>query len=270
MRCTQTQLSTFNFNNQEIRVIIIDNEPWFIAADVCAVLEHTNTSVALLRLKVYEKQLVDPKQYLGSVSNQYISAISESGLYRLVLSSRKPQAELFQDWVVQEVLPTIRKTGRYSVSDFKIPTTYGEALLEAGRLALELEQTNATLEQVSATLEEQAPLIKLAETLTVKDVDAVLIGDLAKAYGVGRTTFFDMLRDIRFIMMMPSRLPYQRHVLAARAEVFRKERPHQPGIFDSVTVITARGQLYIAKKLKQLECAKLVESQLEAAYELVE
>jgi phage antirepressor YoqD-like protein len=100
--------------------------------------------------------------------------------------------------------------------------------------------------------------------LTVSDADAVLIGDLAKAYGVGRTTFFDMLRDIRFIMMMPSRLPYQRHVLAARAEVFRKERPHQPGIFDSVTVITAKGQLYIAKKLKQLE------SQLEAAYELVE
>jgi anti-repressor protein len=268
MRCTQTQLSTFNFNNQEIRVIIIDNEPWFIAADVCAVLEHTNTSVALLRLKVYEKQLVDPKQYLGSVSNQYISAISESGLYRLVLTSRKPQADSFQDWIVQEVIPTIRKTGRYSVNN--IPTTYGEALLEAGRLALELEQTNATLEQVSATLEEQAPLVKLAETLTVRDVDAVLIGDLAKAYGVGRTTFFDMLRDIRFIMMKPSRLPYQRHMLAARAEVFRKERPHQSGIFDSVTVITAKGQLYIAKKLKQLEHAELVESQLEAVIQLVE
>ena len=79
-----------------------------------------------------------------------------------------------------------------------------------------------------------------------------------------------MLRDIRFIMMMPSRLPYQRHISAARAEVFRKERPHQSGIFYNVTVITAKGQLYIAKKLKQLECAELVESQLEAAYELVE
>jgi anti-repressor protein len=268
MRCSQTQLPTFNFNNQGIRVIIIDNEPWFIAADVCAVLEHTNTSVALGRLKIYEKQLVDPKQYLGSVSNQYIAAISESGLYRLVLTSRKPQADSFQDWIVQEVIPTIRKTGCYSLN--KIPTTYGEALLEAGRLALELEQTNATLEQVSVTLEEQAPLVKLAETLTVSDADAVLIGDLAKAYGVGRTAFFDMLRDIRFIMVKPSRLPYQRHMLAARAEVFRKERPHQSGIFDSVTVITAKGQLYIAKKLKQLEHAELVESQLEAAYELVE
>ena len=268
MICTQTQLPTFNFNNQGIRVIIIDNEPWFIAADVCAVLEHTNTSVALLRLKEYEKQLVDPKQYLGSVSNQYIAAISESGLYRLVLTSRKPQADSFQDWIVQEVIPTIRKTGCYSLN--KIPTTYGEALLEAGRLALELEQTNATLEQVSATLEEQAPLVKLAETLTVSDADAVLIGDLAKAYGVGRTAFFDMLRDIRFIMVKPSRLPYQRHMLAARAEVFRKERPHQSGIFDSVTVITAKGQLYIAKKLKQLEHAELVESQLEAVIQLVE
>jgi anti-repressor protein len=268
MRCSQTQLPTFNFNNQGIRVIIIDNEPWFIAADVCAVLEHTNTSVALGRLKIYEKQLVDPKQYLGSVSNQYIAAISESGLYRLVLTSRKPQADSFQDWIVQEVIPTIRKTGCYSLN--KIPTTYGEALLEAGRLALELEQTNATLEQVSATLEEQAPLVKLAETLTVSDADAVLIGDLAKAYGVGRTAFFDMLRDIRFIMVKPSRLPYQRHMLAARAEVFRKERPHQSGIFDSVTVITAKGQLYIAKKLKQLEHAELVESQLEAVIQLVE
>lgn len=93
MICNQIQLPTFNFNNQGIRVIIIGNEPWFIAADVCAVLEHTNTSVALSRLKEYEKQLVDPKQYLGSVSNQYIAAISESGLYRLVLTSRKPQAE---------------------------------------------------------------------------------------------------------------------------------------------------------------------------------
>jgi anti-repressor protein len=268
MRCSQTQLPTFNFNNQGIRVIIIDNEPWFIAADVCAVLEHTNTSVALGRLKIYEKQLVDPKQYLGSVSNQYIAAISESGLYRLVLTSRKPQADSFQDWIVQEVIPTIRKTGCYSLN--KIPTTYGEALLEAGRLALELEQTNATLEQVSVTLEEQAPLVKLAETLTVSDADAVLIGDLAKAYGVGRTAFFDMLRDIRFIMVKPSRLPYQRHMLAARAEVFRKERPHQSGIFDSVTVITAKGQLYIAKKLKQLEHAELVESQLEAVIQLVE
>ena len=52
--------------------------------------------------------------------------------------------------------------------------------------------------------------------------------------------------------------------------MFRKERPHQSGIFYNVTVITARGQLYIAKKLKQLECAELVESQLEAVIELVE
>ena len=79
-----------------------------------------------------------------------------------------------------------------------------------------------------------------------------------------------MLRDIRFIMVKPSRLPYQQHIAAARAEVFRKERPHQSGIFDNVTMITARGQLYIAKKLRQLERAELVKSQLEAVIELVE
>lgn len=145
---------------------------------------------------------------------------------------------------------------------FKIPATYGEALLEAGRLALELEAAEAKLLA-------QEPLVKLSETLTVKDKDAVSIGELAKAYNIGRTTFFTKLRDIGFIMKAPSRLPYQKHIEAKRAEVLRKERFHQPGIFDGVTVITAKGQEYIASKLTEKERAAATEVLLEATVELI-
>ncbi len=147
-------------------------------------------------------------------------------------------------------------------SKFKIPATYGEALLEAGRLALELEAAEAKLLA-------QEPLVKLSETLTVNDKDAVSIGELAKAYNIGRTTFFTQLREIGFIMKAPSRLPYQKHIEAKRAEVLRKERPHQPGIFDGVTVITAKGQEYIASKLTEKDRAAATETLLEATVELI-
>jgi prophage antirepressor-like protein len=106
-----TELSTFNFNEQPIIVKVIDGEPWFLGANVCRVLEIKNYSDAYSRLKSYEKTIGNTE----GVDNPDTVYVSESGLYRLVLTSRKPQAEPFQDWVVQEVLPTIRKTGSYSV-----------------------------------------------------------------------------------------------------------------------------------------------------------
>ncbi|OKH14838.1 hypothetical protein NIES592_08145 [Fischerella major NIES-592] len=90
------------------------DDPWWVAADVCAVLEHSNPSSAIARLDDDEKKLLDPKQYLGSSSNQEFWAINESGLYSLILTSRKPQAKRFKKWVTSEVLPAIRKTGSYA------------------------------------------------------------------------------------------------------------------------------------------------------------
>lgn len=109
----------FQFDTHEIRVIVIDGEPWFVGKDVCDVLELANNRMALERLKDYEKDVTTVYTRGG---NQEMAIISESGLYRLVLTSRKPQAEPFQDWVVQDVLTAIRKTGSYSVhSQPKLP-----------------------------------------------------------------------------------------------------------------------------------------------------
>ena len=86
----------FDFEEQAVRVVMQDETPWFVAADVCRVLEHSNPTVALSRLDDEERQMIDPKQCLGtSVAGggaQMMSAINESGLYALILTSRKPAA----------------------------------------------------------------------------------------------------------------------------------------------------------------------------------
>jgi len=116
-----SSLSVFNFNSNQVRVILIDGEPWFVANDVCQVLELDNTTEALKRLKVYEKDGIDLNDTIGRTQRMLV--ISESGLYRLILRSNKPQAEPFQDWVVQEVLPQIRKTGKFDLQIQKESTS---------------------------------------------------------------------------------------------------------------------------------------------------
>jgi prophage antirepressor-like protein len=106
-----SNLAQFAFQDNQVRVLVLENNPWFVALDVCKILDVNNISQALTRLKDYEKSTIITNDVTGR--NQELLIISESGLYRLVLTSRKPDAEPFQDWVCQEVLPQIRKTGKY-------------------------------------------------------------------------------------------------------------------------------------------------------------
>lgn len=103
--------SIFKFESVELRVIVKDDgELWFVAADVAAALEYRDAEVATRHLDDDEKgytELVYPS------GRQKIIAVNESGLYSLVLKSRKPEAKRFKKWVTSEVLPTIRKTGKY-------------------------------------------------------------------------------------------------------------------------------------------------------------
>jgi prophage antirepressor-like protein len=100
----------FTFENHAVRTVIKDGEVWFIAADVCKALEHTDTSKALSRLDEDEKGTTNIRT-LGGDQNMLI--VNEFGLYGLILTSRKPEAKRFKRWVIHEVLPSIRKTGRY-------------------------------------------------------------------------------------------------------------------------------------------------------------
>ncbi len=111
-----TAPTVFQFQEStQLRVVTIDGEPWFVAADVCAALELGNVTKALLRLDDDETTLISiqGRTPTGGEIEQQTNAINESGLYSLILGSRKPEAKPFKKWVTSEVLPAIRKTGRY-------------------------------------------------------------------------------------------------------------------------------------------------------------
>lgn len=108
------ELTVFNYEGKNIRTVQRDGETWWVLKDICDVLELSNPSMIADRLDEDEQMKVDPKQYLGSRSNEPITVISESGLYNVILLSRKPEAKKFKRWVTHEVLPAIRKHGLYA------------------------------------------------------------------------------------------------------------------------------------------------------------
>lgn len=125
-------VTVFNFQDQhEVRTVIRNGEPWFVAKDVCEILSLDNVSQALVALGDDEKISIriggaKSTTYVNTITNSdgiiceenvvgnpNMLAVSESGLYALVFKSRKPEAQAFRKWVTSEVLPAIRKTGAY-------------------------------------------------------------------------------------------------------------------------------------------------------------
>lgn len=109
-------LAPFAYQGRQLRVISDDRGvTWFVAADVCAVLEISNPSDALSRLDDDEKTLIS-NEGQGRREAPTMNAVNEPGLYSLILGSRKPEARAFKRWVTHEVLPAIRRTGSYSTA----------------------------------------------------------------------------------------------------------------------------------------------------------
>lgn len=108
----QAKVFTFNASNQNIRVQMKDGEPWFVAKDVCDALEIENNRNATSRLDDDEKGVSTVRTSSGE---QQMTIVNESGLYNLIFQSRKAEAKAFRKWVTSEVLPSIRKTGRYEL-----------------------------------------------------------------------------------------------------------------------------------------------------------
>jgi prophage antirepressor-like protein len=156
-----SKLTIFEFNSHQIRIINIDGNPWFVAKDVCSVLEHSDVSMACSRLKEFEK---GKSSICTPGGKQDLLCISESGLYRMVLTSRKPQAESFQDWVVQEVLPSIRKTGKFEVAPAPEPVRQ----LPPVRDAVEYIAASEKLEKVNNLTLRELLRDELIDELSVK------------------------------------------------------------------------------------------------------
>ena len=111
----------FDYEGHKVRTVMINGEPYFVAKDICDVLEITNSRMAMTRLKDNEKlTITDPELIVSLTDDQMtrrLTLVNETGMYLLIMRSRKPEAEDFSRWIASEVLPSIRKTGSYSTSD---------------------------------------------------------------------------------------------------------------------------------------------------------
>lgn len=117
---SSNQVTAFNFNTSTIRVVTLEGNPWFVAKDVCGSLGLADFKGGIgHHLTALEPDEVTPSfkvgVKLGGRGEAHVRLISESGLYKLIMRSDKKQAKVFQDWVTKEVLPSIRKTGSYSI-----------------------------------------------------------------------------------------------------------------------------------------------------------
>lgn len=168
------------FNNAEfgqIRTVTIDNEPWFVATDICKALDISNTSKAMKRLDDDERANFK----LGVHDSDGTNCVNEYGLYNLVLASRKQGAKEFKRWITHEVIPTIRRTGSYS-----IPQTAAGQIHLLAQGYVELEQKVDGINKDLQDFKQDMPLLaveceKITKAVKVKGIE-VLGGRNSEAY----------------------------------------------------------------------------------------
>lgn len=194
------KLQNFNFSGHDIRIVTIDNEPWFVVKDIASAINASNGS-SITKMVDDEDKGVNKVYTLGG--NQDLATVNESGLYTILLRSNNPQAKPFRRWVTSDVLPTIRKHGAY-MTDSKLE----EALLNPDTLI-----NLAT--QLKHEREEKAQLRALNSNLAVENqimqpkaqyfddlVERNLLTnfrDTAKMLKIKQTQFIDWLLDRKYI-----------------------------------------------------------------------
>lgn len=235
-------------NNQfgNVRIVMKDQEPWFVAKDVCNCLEINNSRQALIRLDDDEKSSVILND--GTPGNPEKSIVNEYGLYSLVLSSRKPEAKEFKRWITHDVIPQIRKTGQY-VAD--IPRTLPDALRA---YANEVEEHN----KAKALIEEQKPKVLFADSVAASHT-SILVGDLAKLLhqngvkDMGQKRLFKWLRENSYLIKRKGsdyNSPTQKAMEMGLFQIKETVVSHADGhtSVNKTTKVTGKGQQYFINK----------------------
>ena len=224
------KLQIFNYNNNAVRTIEKDGEPWFVLKDVCSVLSIGNAADVYNRLDADEKG-VGQIDTLGGRQN--VNIVNESGLYNVILRSDKPEAKPFRKWITAEVLPAIRKTGAYMT-----PQTIEQILTNPDTIISLATQ----IKELQAKVAESKPKVEYFDTLVDRNL-LTNFRDTAKELHVAPKAFINFLLDKGYIYRdNKSRLrPYQAHVEKGLFEVkeFASEFNNKAGI---QTLITPKGR----------------------------
>lgn len=228
----------FMYESHQVRTVTKDGEPWFVAKDVCDVLEIGNPSQALSRLDEDEKGLISIDTPGGK---QEMLCVSEPGLYDLILGSKKTEAKPFKRWVKHEVLPTIRKTGSYGVH--QLPQNYVEALESL------VEQTKTRI-ALEVQAEVNAPKVALYDTAMSAKNNMTMM-HVAKTLGIGRNKLFDFLRDQK--VLMKNNMPYETYVSRGYFDVRQYTITHFTTSLENKTqtLVTPKGMAWIHTLLRE-------------------
>ncbi len=233
----------------EIRTLEINNEPWFVASDICKALELTNATVSVGRLDEDEKS----KFNLG-LSGGATNIINEYGLYNLVLASRKKEAKQFKRWITHEVLPTIRKHGAYMTEEVTQKALSDPDFLI--QLATNLKEERAKRQLAEAENQRNKPKVVFAESCEVAE-NNILIGELAKRFkqngiNIGQNRLFEWLRNNGYLGKSGNRynLPTQYSMDLGLFEVKTRTVNNADGTIRMTytPMVTGKGQIYFTNK----------------------
>ncbi len=243
------------FNNPqfgEVRVTVTENnEPMFCLADVCKALDLKNPSDVKTRLSARGVATADTLTAGGIQSMTYIN---EANLYKCIFQSRKPEAEKFQDWVCDDVLPSIRKHGAY-MSEQVIERTLSDPdyLIQ---LATTLKEEKQKRLEAEKKIKEDAPKVLFADAV-VGSTSTCLIGELAKiisqnGYPIGQNRLFKWLRNNGYLGTRGENynIPNQPYVEQGLFEIKKGVRSAHDGVMKTTitTKVTKRGCVYFINK----------------------
>lgn len=242
------EVQLFNFENHEVRSLLLNNEPWFVGKDVADVLGYTDTNQAIRKHVDNEDRLT--RRFDGTGQSRDMTIINESGLYSLVLSSKLPSAKKFKRWVTSEVLPTLRKTGQYQVKELSGQELMAKALIEA----------QSVLAAKDKVIEEMKPKALFADAVATSHT-SILVGELAKilkqnGIDMGQKRLFAWLREKGYLIKRQGtdyNMPTQKAMELGLFEI--KEGSYVNGSGVNITTktpkITGKGQQYFINKFLQ-------------------
>ncbi|ESU71094.1 phage antirepressor KilAC domain-containing protein [Geobacillus stearothermophilus] len=225
----------FTYSGSQVRTIIKDDEVWFVAKDVCEILDIADARKAVQRLDEDERSLIPVTDSLGRKQETFI--VNEPGLYTLILGSRKSEAKQFKRWITHEVIPTIRKTGGYVANDDLFVETYLKHADEQTKLLF-----RATLETVRKQNEQIAAMQPKADYFDAL-VDRRLLTnfrDTAKELKIKPKAFIDWLLEKKYIYRdQKGKLkPYAQYV----PSLFELKEWERNGRADVQTLVTPKGR----------------------------
>ena len=200
------------FKNEQfgkIRTALIENEPWFVAVDVCRALEIGNSSQAISRLDADEKMITLISNEGNKRGNPNMTVVNEPGLYTLILSSRKPEAKAFKRWITHDVIPMIRKTGGYMTDSLLERIQKEPAVIVEFAQALILEKNR--VKALECELNTAKPKADYYDAFINPD-DCTNIRTTAKELKIPERKFVQFLLKEKYLFRSPSGqlLPYNK------------------------------------------------------------